>query len=80
MPWRRLTLRLTAGWVMSERERPEPHLFTYLEWCALSDEERAQVLAQRRAQVEQAKREHDARQRLNDALTVERFGRGTSDG
>ena len=70
-PWRRQTLRLRQGWVMSEHQP----LFTYDEWQAMSDAERAQWRDLRRMAVEQAQRDHQARrQRLNDSLTVERFG------
>lgn len=52
---------------------PQP-LFTYAEWAAMTDAEREQWRELRRLAVEQAQREHHARQALNDALTVERFG------
>lgn len=57
------------GWVMNERG-----LFTRAEWEAMTDAEREQWRELRRLAVEHAQREHTARQSLNDALTVERFG------
>jgi hypothetical protein len=57
-------------WVMSD----PLHLFTYDEYRVLTEEERQQWLQRRLRDVEQARREHDARQRLNDSLLVERFG------
>jgi hypothetical protein len=54
----------------------QPHLFTHAEWCALTDAERRAWAARRIAEVEAAMAAHNARQRLNDSLTLERFGRG----
>lgn len=53
-------------------EQPAP-LFTFEEWCAMTDAEREQWRELRRLAVEDAQREHHARQQLLDALTVERF-------
>lgn len=55
----------------------QPRLFTHDEWEALTDAERQWWREQRRRDVDAAREE---RQRLNDALTVERFSRGSGDG
>jgi hypothetical protein len=49
-------------------------LYSFEEWVALTPEERREVRRERRAAVDRARAEHNARRRLNDALTVERFG------
>jgi hypothetical protein len=51
----------------------QPQLYTYEEWCALTDEQRTQRLAELTQAVEELRREHHARQQLLDSLTVERF-------
>lgn len=48
-------------------------LFTYEQWAALTEDERELWRAARAREVDAARREHEARQRLNDSLTVERF-------
>jgi hypothetical protein len=48
-------------------------LFTREQWEALTDDERELWRAARRREVDAARKEHDARKRLNDSLTVERF-------
>lgn len=55
---------------MSDNLHP---LFTREEWAALTDDDRARWAQMRRNYVEKVQREHDARKRLNDSLTVERF-------
>jgi predicted Fe-S protein YdhL (DUF1289 family) len=52
-----------------------PRLFTTEEWAAMTDDEREAVWEKRRREVEAAREEHNARRALDDALTVERFGR-----
>lgn len=49
-------------------------LYTYEEWAALTSEERRASRRRRREAVDAARRAHNARRRLNDELTVERFG------
>lgn len=55
-------------------EQRQPFLFTGAEWAAMTEGEKAVVRAVRRREVEGAQAEHEARKRLNDSLTVERFG------
>jgi len=54
-------------------------LYTFEEWVALTPEERRESRRKRRAAVDRARVEHNARRRLNDALTVERFGHPEAD-
>jgi hypothetical protein len=51
-------------------------LYSAEEWAAMSEHDRALVAEDRRRAVEHARQEHEARQRLLDSLTVERFGHG----
>lgn len=51
-----------------------PRLYTNDEWVAMTDDEREAAREERRRQVEAAREDHNARQRLLDQLTVERFG------
>lgn len=51
-----------------------PRLYTFEEWAALTPEERRASRRRRREAVDRARREHNALRRLNDSLTVERFG------
>jgi hypothetical protein len=52
----------------------EPRLYTFAEWSDLTAEERREVRRERRAAVDRERVAHNARKRLNDELTVERFG------
>lgn len=69
MPWP----RLTVVWVMSDYV---PQLFTYEEWCALTDEQRDQRMVELMNAVEELRSEHQAhhyREHLLDQLTAERY-------
>lgn len=52
----------------------KPRYYSRAEWEAMSDHDREVVRDYRRREVEAARAEHEERQRLLDALTVERFG------
>lgn len=51
-----------------------PRYYTRDEWEAMSEHDRDVVRDYRRREVERAAEEHEERQRMLDALTVERFG------
>jgi hypothetical protein len=57
-------------------EQPLPYLYSRAEWAAMSDAARGAVREFRRREVEAARVEHEARRRLLDDLTAERFGHG----
>lgn len=52
-------------------------LYTGEEWAAMSEHDREVVAEARRREVERAREAHEARQRLLDELTRERFGRAS---
>jgi len=56
----------------------EPRLYTADEWAAMTQHDRALIAEDRRRAVEAARLAHNRRRELDDALTVERFGHGTS--
>lgn len=52
-----------------------PHLYTAAEWQAMTEHDRELLRADRRRAVEEARAEHEDRDRLLESLTVERFTR-----
>lgn len=51
-------------------------LYTAEEWAAMTEHDRDVVREDRRRAVERARAEHEARDAMVEALTVERFGHG----